>query len=433
MRLLDFLEKVYLVIGLVMGLVYLYQVGYLAVGILERLRRPRRARQALTRLGRYAVLISARNEEGVIGGLIESLKRQDYPAELLDIYVVADNCTDQTDWAACLAGATKVYVRHDMAQVGKGYALDYLWNKLAQDGLESRYEGYFIFDADNIVAPNFVSEMNRTFQSGNFAAVTGYRNSKNYGENWISAGYSVWFLREAQFVNAARMTLGLSCNVSGTGFLLSADILREKGGWPWHLLTEDIQFSAEMVAEGRKIGYCGSAVFYDEQPTSFRQSWTQRERWSKGFYQVCGKYAPTLLKGMFRGGSRGFSCYDLLILVSAGVLVLLTGGVALTGTAVALAGAETVALARTVAAVAVTTLWRSAVAFYRGMFLYGLVTVVSEWKAIRATPLQKLGYLVTFPLFMMTYLPISVAAFFRKVEWKPIAHKATVMKLDSAA
>lgn len=426
----EFLEKAYLFLGLFMALVYLYQTGYLAAGLVSRFRR---SAPAPARLGRYAVLISARNEEGVIGGLIKSLKEQEYPGELLDIYVVADNCTDGTARAACLAGA-KVYIRHDRARVGKGYALDYLWKRLREERLESRYEGYFVFDADNLAAPDFVSEMNRTFQNGDYVAVTGYRNSKNFGENWISAGYSVWFLREARFVNAARMALGLSCNVSGTGFLIDAKALRENGGWPWHLLTEDIQFSAEQVALGRRIGYCGRAVFYDEQPTSFRQSWHQRERWSKGFYQVSVRYAPALLKGFRMGGCRGFSCYDMLIFVGAGVLMLLSGGASLTVTAAALLNAGTLAEAREALAAAGMALGRGVMAFYRGMLAYGLLTVACEWRSIRATPGQKLGYLLTFPVFMMTYLPISVAALFHKVEWKPIWHKATnEIKLDPAA
>ena len=67
-----------------------------------------------------------------------------------------------------------------------------------------------------------------------------------------------------------------------------------------------------------------------------------------------------------------------------------------------------------------------------GFFLYGALTVLSEWKNIRATPVRKLCFLPLFPLFMLTYIPITVAALFQKVEWKPIAHKS-VRQLDQAA
>lgn len=414
------------VVGTAAGLLYFYQVIFLVVGLFRRsgreVRRP-------VRLRRYAALISARNEEAVIGGLIASLKGQNYPARLLDIYVVADNCTDDTAGAARRAGA-RVFRRFDRVRVGKGYALDFLLRRLAEEGLDHRYEGYFVFDADNIVDPDFVAAMNRTFDSGEYDALTSYRNSKNFGQNWITAGYSIWFLREARFVNGARMALGTNCAVSGTGFLVSARLLREKGGWPYHLLTEDIQFSAECAVEGRRIGYCAGAVIYDEQPADFRQSWDQRMRWSKGFYQVAGRHGAELFRGIFRGGRRGFGCYDLLLTVVPGVLLTVLGG-AVEGLVLLACLSDPLAAGR-VLTLAGKFLLGGLANFYLGMFLYGLITVTCEWKNIRATPAQKLGYLLTFPLFMLTYIPISLAALFRKVEWKPIRH-GCLTQADPAA
>ena len=427
MQLIRLVERFNLVLGLTATLLYLYQVAYLVVGLIRRRWKDHREPK---KLHRYAVLISARNEEGVIGELIGSLKAQDYPAELLDIYVVADNCTDRTAPVAKAAGAT-VYRRFDHVEVGKGYALDYLLKCLKRDGLDSRYEGYFIFDADNIVDPAFVREMNRVFDRGGFTAITGYRNSKNFGQNWITAGYSIWFLREARFVNAARMALGVNCAVSGTGFLVSADFIREKGGWPYHLLTEDIQFSAECAAQGLRIGYCGQAVIYDEQPTSFRQSWDQRLRWSKGFYQVDAQYGPDLLKGVLRGGRQGLGCYDILLTVTPGVLLTVAGAALQVVVALVCISAPDW-VSKQVLLLTWDFLAGAFWAFYRGMFLYGLITVLSEWRAIRATPLQKLGYLALFPIFMMTYIPITVAALFQKVEWKPIRH-TSLSELDTEA
>lgn len=422
-RLVSALQKA---IGLLAGALYFYQVIYLAVGLLSR----RRPKACPVRLRRYAVLISARNEENVIGELIASLKRQNYPARLLDIYVVADNCTDATAAVARRAGAM-VYPRFDRVEVGKGYALDFLLKKLMVDGLFDRYAGFFVFDADNIVDPSFVSEMNRTFDKGGFAAITGYRNSKNFGENWITAGYSLWFLREARLVNAARMALGLSCHVSGTGFLVAADVIREKGGWPYHLLTEDLQFSAECAAEGRRIGYCADAIIYDEQPTSFRQSWDQRLRWSRGFFQVGGRYAPSLFRGMAHGGRKGFVCYDILLTVTPGVLLTLAGAI-LQGMVALSCFSAPVYIIYAILNLTGSWLWHGLVGFYFGMLAYGAITLASEWGRIRATTWQKIGYLFTTPIFMLTYIPVTVCAIFQKVEWKPIAHKS-LARIDPAA
>ena len=428
MKLLSFTTDFNDIIGLIFSLLYFYQVLYLAVSLLRRRGEQQPARPG--RLRRYAALISARNEEAVIGQLIASLKAQDYPAELLDIYVVADNCTDDTAGAAQRAGAT-VFRRFDRIRVGKGYALDHLLKTLEKEGKGEDYEGYFIFDADNIVDPAFVREMNKTFGEGDWAAVTGYRNSKNFGDNWISAAYSIWFLREARFLNTARQALGLTCHVSGTGFLLSAREVRENGGWPFHLLTEDIEFSARCAVAGKKIGYCDKAVIYDEQPTSFRQSWDQRLRWSEGFFQVCGKYGPDLLRGIFRGGRRGAGCYDVLMLVAPGVILTLLGGaanLAVLGSCLLVTDLE----AKFILVAFVGTLGKWLGSFYGGMLLLGVLTVASEWDRIRAKPWQKVVWLPLFPVFMLTYIPNTVCALFRKVEWKPIAHRA-LGSMDQAA
>ena len=271
MNMIRLVEAFNLFLAVLFTVAYFYQLVYLVIGLVKR----RRWKQPeAVRYHRYAAVISARNEAGVIGELIHSLKQQNYPARLLDVYVVADNCTDDTAQVSRRAGAI-VYERFNQVKKGKGYALDYLFRTLAREGRD-RYDAYLIFDADNLVDPNFVLEMNKTFDRGDYGAITCYRNSRNFGANWISAGYAIWFLREARFLNFPRMLLGTNCHVSGTGFLISADVIRENKGWPYHLLTEDIEFSVSCALKGRRIGYCDKAVIYDEQPTTFRQSWDQR-------------------------------------------------------------------------------------------------------------------------------------------------------------
>ena len=54
---------------------------------------------------KLAVIIAARNEGGVIGHLLDSLNRQDYPKELYDIFVIPNNCTDDTEEVAKEKGA----------------------------------------------------------------------------------------------------------------------------------------------------------------------------------------------------------------------------------------------------------------------------------------------------------------------------------------
>lgn len=408
------------VLTLMLAVLYVYQAFYVIVGLVRRKRA--HIRQAQT-LHRYAVLISARNEEEVIGELIESLKNQDYPQELLDVYVIADNCTDATAQAARKAGAI-VYERFDRVRVGKGYAMDWFFHRLREEGKEEAYDGYFVFDADNIVDPAFVREMNNVFDSGDYAAITCYRNSKNYASNWISAGYSLWFLREARFLNFARMQMGTGCAVSGTGFLVSAQVVRGNGGWPYHLLTEDIQFSIDCAVQGRRIGYCDKAVVYDEQPTTFQQSWNQRMRWSKGFYQVAARYLGSLFRGCFTQKKSRFTCYDMMMTVAPGML-LTTAVLGFNAFILISALTEPLSVAADLMQDSMAFLLDNLFNFYICMLLYGGITLLVEWKQINARSSKKILYLFTFPLFMLTYIPISLAALVRRVEWKPIRHNSS--------
>lgn len=105
-------------------------------------------------------LVPAHNEAAVVGNLIESLKNQNYPKELLDIYVIADNCTDNTAQIARDAGAI-VYERFDSEKKTKGYAMQWFLNKMNEQGAD--YDAMCVFDADNVVMPDFFTAMNKNF------------------------------------------------------------------------------------------------------------------------------------------------------------------------------------------------------------------------------------------------------------------------------
>ena len=359
---------------------------------------------------RYAVLIAARNEENVISGLLDSLRAQTYDMSLVTVFVAADNCTDSTAAIARAHGAV-VYERFNQLNVGKGYALDFLLQHIGAD-YPVGFDGYFVFDADNILAPDYIERMNEMFSNGH-EIVTSYRNSKNFGGNWISAGYALWFLRESRYLNGARTRLGSSAAVGGTGFLFSQRILNESHGWRFYLLTEDIEFSVYHILRGEKIAICESAVLYDEQPTDFRQSCRQRLRWAKGYVQVFLRYGGQLLRGAARGS---WSCFDMsMSILPAFVLTSLCLLANITLTILGLMQGAGVWFA-------LRSLLECLGSILAALLVLGGITTVTEWHRIHATTAQKLVYTLTFPLFMLTYLPISLAALFMKVEWKPIHH-----------
>ncbi len=368
------------------------------------------------KMNKFGVIVAARNEEAVIGQLLDSINNQNYPKELIKLFVIADNCTDSTAAVSAKKGAI-VYERFNDKLIGKGYALDYIFDDLIKN--DDDCDGYIIFDADNLVDKNFIKEMNKTFNLG-FDAITCYRNSKNYGTNWVSAGYSLWFLRESKYLNNARMRLNTSCAISGTGFCLPKKTVIRNGGWPFHLLTEDIEFSIDTVVKGGRIGYCADACVFDEQPFKFSQSWKQRLRWSKGFYQVIGKYGTKLTKNIFK--QKSFSSFDMLMTIFPAVF--LTTFCILLNLIKILYGLFN-DNERGILTDGFVSMGQFLALGYLMLFFVGFIATITEWRNINTTTFKKLIYMFTFPLFMLTYIPISLQAVFKKVEWVPIEHTVT--------
>ena len=238
---------------------------------------------------RFMAIIPAHNEATVVANLIESLKNQNYPKDLYDIYVIADNCTDNTAEVARNAGAI-VYERFDEKKKTKGFALQWF---LAQKIEENApYDAFCIFDADNIADENFLKAMNKKLCQGE-NVVQGYRDIKNPTDNWITAGYAIFYWTMNRFYHLARYNLGLSPLLNGTGFMVRFDIIKPTG-WDTNTLTEDIEFSLKNIIEGRKLGWATDAIVYDEQPTGFKQSWSQRSRWTVGHIQCMKEYTGLL-------------------------------------------------------------------------------------------------------------------------------------------
>ena len=243
---------------------------------------------------KFMAIIPAHNEEMVIGNLIESLKNQNYPKDKYDIFVIADNCTDITKKIAEDAGAIVYERRSSMEERTKGHALQwFLRQKIAED---AQYDAFCVFDADNIVDENFLVNMNKKLCQGE-DVVQGYRDIKNPTDSWVSAGYAIFYWMMNRFYHLARYNLGLSPLINGTGFMVKFDVIKPNG-WETQTLTEDIEFSLQRIITGKKLGWSTDAIVYDEQPVKFKQSWSQRSRWTVGHMQCMGIYTKQLAEAV---------------------------------------------------------------------------------------------------------------------------------------
>ncbi|SHI40246.1 glycosyltransferase family 2 protein [Propionispora hippei] len=250
----------------------------------------RKEEKILTPQKTFAVVVAAHNEEQVIGQLVENLHVLNYPNELYDIFVVADNCNDKTAQIARNAGAN-VHERFNLEERGKGFAMEWMFAKLFR--LERKYDGVVIFDADNLVHPDFLLEMNNRLCKGE-RVIQGYLDAKNPNDTWIAGTFAISFWVVNHIWHLAKYNIGLSSVLGGTGMCIASEVLEEHG-WGATCLTEDMEFTMKALLKGIPTTWAHDAIVYDEKPLTFKQAWNQRKRWAQGHFDVAGRYIPQLL------------------------------------------------------------------------------------------------------------------------------------------
>lgn len=270
----------------------------------------------------FALLVAAHDEEMVIANMVDSLSALNYPREAYDIFVIADNCTDATAKIAREHGAL-VYERFDTTQRGKGFALEWMFEQIFK--MEKKYDYIGIFDADNLVDKEFLSEMNKQINKG-YRVVQGYVDSKNPFDSWITCAYSFSFWSVSRVFQLARHNLGLSCQLSGTGFVMATDLLK-KLGWGATCLTEDMEFTMKLALNDEKVGWAHKAVIYDEKPVGLKASWRQRKRWMQGHADVASRFFGKLMKKAFK--EKKMMCFDCAVYLIQPARVIASGLVTL--------------------------------------------------------------------------------------------------------
>lgn len=374
---------------------------------------------------RYGIVISARNEENVIGALLDSIKNNDYPQENLQVFVVAHNCDDRTAEIAREHGAT-VYEYNNINERVLGFAYRFLFGKIREDyGIES-FDGFFIINADNILPEGYISKMNDAFVAYNGKyAVTSYRNSSNFGSNYMSCLYGIYFLAACRFEARGRTICDCSTRVSGTGYVFPAEYVKD--GWEYVTITEDWEFTADQLSLGRKVMYCDDAEFFDEQPTTVKVMLRQRLRWARGHTIVFFTRFAKLIKGIFTSKRRGgkdnkFSQYDIAMSImplgAMGVLLLIVQLICLALSP--LFGYDPAVVWSYYGVYSAVGLAFS----YLVTFLGGLILMLVERKRIpRVGVFRRIVALLLWPFFLLLNVILDVISLFvKKLEWKTIPH-----------
>lgn len=407
------------------AIIVLHYIVFAVIGLFKKPRYPHTDEKL-----KYGLIIPARNEEAVVAGLIESIQKNNYPQDKLHIFVIAHNCTDKTAEIARSMGVT-VYEYNNPKENTMGYAFRYLFDRIKEDyGIES-YDGFFLFNADNILDKNYFDLMNDAFVAHDRKhVITSFRNSKNFGENVMSACYGLYFVYGCLFESRGRTACNCSTRVQGTGYVINSNLVKD--GWKYVTLTEDWEFTADQLIENNKVYFCDAAVFYDEQPTTFKVMWRQRVRWSRGRWLVCLARFKDLLRSLCtrkkKGGAqhRG-SIYDMTVKVLP---------IAIITTALFIARLIAVSLAPLfypgvyqIGDVVMDWVIRTGLFWGLGyivLVLSSVVIYIAERKRIKNVKFRvKLLSSILWPFFLLVATPTEFVAIFSKnLGWKEIPHKS---------
>lgn len=416
---LETIDKALYIITTVISALLAYQILFAVIGLLGKGRKFKETENKY----KYAILVSARNESKVIGQLIESIKKQDYPHEKIEIFVCAHNCTDNTAQVARDAGAT-VFEYNNQNERRKCYALDYLLKNIQtiyeNEGGIQAFDGYIIFDADNLLAPNYITELNKAFDYKEFDFFDSYRNIKNFDSSFVSSYSSMCIYNLNATTLRSSSVLRMSPSLRGCGITIRSNLLKD--GWKWHTLTEDAHFSADQISRGIRSTFVEAAEFFDEQPNTLKILLRQRKRWAKGRLVAWIKTFGRNFAGLFtqKGLARKASCYDRLVNLFPFYVLTLTFGF----------------LYPMIVSIVMASLpgtdysWVSLIKwvgtyygiFYGQEFAISLITIIREHKHIRCHPAKLVFWMFFWPFVSILLQYNAIVALFIRVEWKVIPH-----------
>jgi cellulose synthase/poly-beta-1,6-N-acetylglucosamine synthase-like glycosyltransferase len=399
------LDHIILALQIVLALVGGYQLLLTFFGWRHPARKPRQKPQKS-----FAVLVAAHNEEQVIGALLENLKRLDYPKELYDVFVICDNCTDRT---AEIARSHGVYAmeRRNLSLRGKGYAIEWMLKELWKR--PRQYDAVVMFDADNLASPDYLQHMNDELCAGS-RVIQAYLDTKNPNDSWVTAAYAITYWYCNRLWQLPRTNLKMANFLGGTGMCFESALLKEMG-WGATSLVEDLEFTMRCVQRGIYPVFNYDAKVYDEKPLTFKASARQRLRWMQGHFDVARRYFFPLLWAGIK--ERNWAKIDSA-LYAANVYTLFIGSIL------------TVVMYLTMS---IPGLHHFTSLYNYAPWLFGALTVMQYAQfplamAIEKAPMQTYKWIVLYPIFLLSWWPITFYAFFTQnnKQWSHTQHTRVI-------
>jgi cellulose synthase/poly-beta-1,6-N-acetylglucosamine synthase-like glycosyltransferase len=272
---LDLTVPIY-VISMVMTLIGVVWAGYAVMGLIVK----PRSRRGNTFHGKFSIIVGAKDEERVIGGLINDILAQTY--QNFEVVIVCHNCEDETYNTVKRIKDARIKPLELKGKSGKSVALNY-------GAKHSTGEIIVVFDADNHVPPDFLEKITHYFPQ--YDAVQSRIETKNSDFNMLTKLAELEFISFTDLFQITRSSVNLNTALGGTGEAIKREVIQNVGYWDEWALTEDFALFTKLTANKYKIGWCPDTYVLDEKIPWWSEFFKQRARWMKGHFQVAFRYA----------------------------------------------------------------------------------------------------------------------------------------------
>ncbi len=346
---------------------------------------------------RFVFVVPAHNEESGITATIQSLLSVQYPRELFDVVVVADNCTDATAEKARAAGAICLE-RYDVQNRGKGYALRYAFTELLPKG----YDAVVVVDADTVVSSNFLSVLDARLDRGE-RVIQAYYGVSNPDESILTYLFQVGNLIENKLFWVPKQDYGLPIVLRGNGMCFASDILITH---PWNAfsIVEDTEYGLLLIKNGIRIHFAADIGVFATQPETLQQAFAQRVRWASGNATLTKGRALGLIKTGIMNSNVALIDFGISLIVGSRPLLLLMN-ILLFASAV-------------VSGSILLQIWASSL-------LLAQFGYIGCGVLLNGITLKKMGYLLASPFYLawLTMVSVMGLAGFRKNQWTRTARQ----------
>lgn len=427
------LDIINTVILYVIGVPFFLQMIYMLLYWLPKKKFPKS-----DKLNRIAVVIPAHNEEDVIYDTVKFLfTKQNYPHELFDVYVIADNCTDRTEALAKEAGA-KVYVHTDDDPKHHivGYALKYGFEKLLEEGIE--YDFIIRLDADNHINDDFFRLMNDAYNSGAKIARP-YESALNMSQSAFTKACGLYYTFDSRGGSRVRERLHLDAHVNGPGSLTAFEIIKRIGGYDTVTMCEDTEFNIKRMFEKVRCHFVEDAVVYEDLPSTFKATLARNKRLGAGNMRMLLRLTPKMLFYTFRNLNISFleQILTYIFIPICPILCLWLPGFYIYAYIYHFMGFDAGATYNFLWMQNVTWLTMTTTIIVGAISILFVFVGLLQCSLMAITEYKKLGLkkrrelvsgILLFPLFSILYVITISIGIFSKPKWTKVARNAEVTK-----